>query len=176
MLLYKDAVDSLYSYSVAEFTRRQEMATRIESRTRAGRWGITEADDDVHPSTTQSPLFPPSSRGGNTRTETASPLPGLLNFGSGADNERQMLDNLRQRLRALPTDFRARINLLLGDLGHQPDGDMRFLAVVMNFNERYVPVRRGRVNREKGKEGERVQQQDRDKGKERENGSVRRGG
>lgn len=184
MLLYKDAVDSLYSYSVAEFTRRQEMATRIESRTRAGRWGITEADEDVPPSTstTQSPLFPPSSTRGGTRNEPASPLPGLLHFASGADNERQMLDNLRQRLKALPTDFRARINLLLGDLGHQPDGDMRFLAVVMNFNERYVPVRRGRLNRDKGKEGER-QAQEMGKGREKErgggggeSGSVRRGG
>ena len=30
--------------------------------------------------------------------------------------------------------------MLLYDLAHQPDVDMRFLGVVMNFNEVYRPV------------------------------------
>jgi gamma-tubulin complex component 3 len=30
MLAYKDAVDGLYSFSVAEFTRRQEINAKIE--------------------------------------------------------------------------------------------------------------------------------------------------
>ena len=34
--------------------------------------------------------------------------------------------------------------MLLGDLAYQPDVDMRFLGVVMNFNEVYTPVRRRR--------------------------------
>jgi len=32
--------------------------------------------------------------------------------------------------------------LLLGDLAYQPDVDMRFLGVVMNFNDVYVPARK----------------------------------
>jgi len=30
----------------------------------------------------------------------------------------------------------------LGDLQYQPDVDMRFLGVVMNFNDVYQPVRK----------------------------------
>jgi gamma-tubulin complex component 3 len=55
-----------------------------------------------------------------------------------------MLDQLRQRLRSLGIDFTTRVNILLGDLAYQPDVDMRFLAVVMNFNEVYTPVKRRR--------------------------------
>lgn len=46
MLAYKDAVDGLYGYSVAEFTRRQERGQRIETRTRKGEWGIRETDEE----------------------------------------------------------------------------------------------------------------------------------
>ena len=66
-----------------------------------------------------------------------------------------MLVQLRGRLQTLATDFRARVNVLLGDLAYQPDVDMRFLGVVMNFNEVYVPVKRRRrlaAAGEKGKE------------------------
>ena len=44
MLAYRDAVDGLYSFSVAEFTRRQELSAKIETRTAQGRWGVTERD------------------------------------------------------------------------------------------------------------------------------------
>jgi gamma-tubulin complex component 3 len=47
----------------------------------------------------------------------------------------------------LETDFRARVNILLGDLAYQPDVDMRFLAVVMNFNDVYAPVKRRRQHK-----------------------------
>ncbi|KAK4540410.1 hypothetical protein LTR36_009267 [Oleoguttula mirabilis] len=145
MLAYRDAVDSLYSYSVAEFTRRQEMAAKIETRTKAGRWGITEADDDAAPS----PLFPSSSKG-RPRTDEGladSPIPPLLPMDGGAEGERNMLEQLRQRLKSLETDFRARVNILLGDLAYQPDVDMRFLGVVMNFNDVYQPVKRRRQHK-----------------------------
>jgi hypothetical protein len=56
--------------------------------------------------------------------------------------EDHVLSALRQRLASVAGDFRARINLLLGDLAHQPDVDMRFLGVVMNFNDVYTPARR----------------------------------
>lgn len=145
MLAYRDALDSLYSYSVAEFTRRQEMAAKIETRTKAGRWGITEADDDAAPS----PLFPSSSKGRPRAGEglTDSPIPPLLPLSGGAEGERNMLDQLRQRLKSLEKDFRARVNILLGDLAYQPDVDMRFLGVVMNFNDVYQPVRRKRQHK-----------------------------
>ncbi|KAK5133758.1 hypothetical protein LTR08_007408 [Meristemomyces frigidus] len=146
MLAYRDAMDSLYSYSVAEFTRRQEMAAKIETRTKAGRWGMTEADDDA---AAQSPLLPSSSKGRpRTREGLAdSPIPPLLPMGGGAEAERNMLEQLRRRLKTLETDFRARLNILLGDLAYQPDVDMRFLGVVMNFNDVYQPVRRRRQHK-----------------------------
>ena len=43
MLAYKDAVDGLYSFSVAEFTRRQELMAKIETRTAQGRWASQTA-------------------------------------------------------------------------------------------------------------------------------------
>lgn len=149
MLAYKDAVDNLYSYSVAEFTRRQDLAAKIETRTAAGGWGISERDEE----------HSPSIRGEKRRreTETESPIPPLLPVsGSGADDE-SMLAQLRARLQSLAEEFRARVNVLLGDLAYQPDVDMRFLGVVMNFNDVYQPVRRRRrphgEKENKGKDG-----------------------
>ncbi|GAB1729145.1 hypothetical protein NU195Hw_g3409t1 [Hortaea werneckii] len=142
MLAYRDALDGLYSYSVAEFTRRQEMAAKIETRTKAGRWGVTEADDDA-----PSPLFPSSTRDGRSRTGeglTESPIPPLLPLSGGAEGERNMLEQLRSRLRSLESEFKTKVNVLLGDLAYQPDVDMRFLGVVMNFNDVYSPVKRRR--------------------------------
>jgi gamma-tubulin complex component 3 len=46
-----------------------------------------------------------------------------------------MLASLRVRLRELSAEFRSRLTVLLGDLSYQPDVDMRFLGVVMNFND-----------------------------------------
>jgi gamma-tubulin complex component 3 len=34
------------------------------------------------------------------------------------------------------------VQILLGDLAYQPDVDMRFLGVAMNFNDVYQPTRR----------------------------------
>ncbi|KAI9817029.1 MAG: Microtubule-nucleating Tub4p (gamma-tubulin) complex component [Thelocarpon impressellum] len=130
MLAYKDAVDGLYSFSVAEYTRRHEFSAKIESRTAQGKWGVTEADEDEQ-------LRSPSPRGPSaSTTTTATNLPG---------HEDQMLPTLRHRLSALSIDFRAKVNVLLGDLAYQPDVDMRFLGVVMNFNDVYEPIRRKRA-------------------------------
>lgn len=132
MLAYKDAVDGLYSFSVAEFTRRQEHAARIETRTAAGRWGLTERDDG--PASPDEPLAPP-----------------LLHVPGGpAGSEDDVLPALRKRLATLIKEFQVRITVLLGDLIHQPDHDMRWLAMVMNFNDVYQPKRRSsRRKREK---------------------------
>ena len=149
MLAYRDAVDSLYGYSVAEFTRRQDLAAKIETRTRAGRWGITEADDED--ATT------PTARTA-AREDRDSPIaPPLLPIPTGsADGEQNLLDQLRNRLKSLEVDFKARVNVLLGDLAYQPDVDMRFLAVVMNFNDVYAPLRRRKQKAPTDKEKEKT--------------------
>ncbi|KAJ5634288.1 hypothetical protein N7528_002130 [Penicillium herquei] len=160
MLSYKDAVDGLYSFSVAEFTRRQELSAKIETRTAQGRWGVT--DRDINPRRT-------NSRGGISMAST----PDIRSMSSGPDGldtpltvsahdlaaDDHMLASLRVRLQDLSADFRSRLNILLGDLAYQPDIDMRFLGVVMNFNEVYEPVKRRRAagpsSRDKEKERER---------------------
>ncbi|KAM4066089.1 spindle pole body component [Hirsutella rhossiliensis] len=100
MLNYRDSVDGLYSWSVSDFTRRQEADVRGSSR--------LEAIDDSA-------------------------------FGSGVSSEFPVL---RERLRQLGSSFRTRVQILLGDLAYQPDVDMRFLGVAMNFNDVYQPARR----------------------------------
>ncbi|KAG9251997.1 Spc98 family-domain-containing protein [Emericellopsis atlantica] len=100
MLNYRDSVDGLYSWSVSDFTRRQEADVR----------STLERQEDDH--------FPGS-------TSVASEFPAL-----------------QERLRHLGSSFRTRLQLLLGDLAYQPDVDMRFLGVAMNFNDVYQPARR----------------------------------
>ncbi|KAI4720388.1 hypothetical protein E4T48_03358 [Aureobasidium sp. EXF-10727] len=177
MLAYKDAVDSLYSYSVAEFTRRQDLAAKIETRTAAGTWGVTEKDDNEFGSSHMSgPQTRTSRHRPNERDAESPTIPPLLPFdsatGNAAADEAAILSSLRARLSSLATDFRVRVNVLLGDLAYQPDVDMRFLGVVMNFNDVYAPVRRGHGRRKQtmgGKEGtEGERERDRAKGKERE--------
>jgi gamma-tubulin complex component 3 len=130
MLAYKDVVDGLYSFSVAEFTRRQERVAKIETRTAAGRWGLTEKDPD-------SPFPPP-----------------LIRLATGAEDD--VLPALQKRLASLTEEFRNRIAILLGDLVHSPDGELKMLAVNINFNDVYRPVRRRGKRKEKegAKEGE----------------------
>jgi gamma-tubulin complex component 3 len=143
MLAYKDAVDGLYSFSVAEFTKRQEVSARIENRTAAGKWGLSERDSFDDP---LSSSVPPSSIGrkhskGRSPLESSPLLPLPTGLSSGV-SEDDILGGLKQRLNALAADFKAKVNVLLGDLYHQPDADMRWLAMVMNFNDTYQPVRR----------------------------------
>jgi gamma-tubulin complex component 3 len=104
MLNYRDSVDGLYSWSVSDFTRRQEADVR--STTRHG--GV---DGEY--------LLPAD--------------------GGGVASEFPVLQD---RLRQLGTSFRTRLQILLGDLAYQPDVDMRFLGVAMNFNDVYVPAKR----------------------------------
>lgn len=137
MLSYKEVVDGLYSFSVAEFTRRQELAAKIETRTAMGKWGLSDKDTDDGRSPT------PITRGGANHNRTDSPF--AINStiaGEAAAGDDQMLPALRGRLKDLSADFRTRVNYLLGDLGSQPDVDMKFLGVVMNFNRVYTPRKR----------------------------------
>lgn len=150
MLAYKDAVGGLYSFSVAEFTRNQELAAKIETRTAHGKGGLADGlDDDL-----DSPL--PGDRIGKGKgrlpeRDTGSPTPMPI-LTSGGDD--QMLPSLRKRLLELSTDFRSRLTVLLGDLAVQPDVDLKFLGVVMNFNDVYRPQRR-RKRTEAGKDKDR---------------------
>ncbi|KAK9600736.1 Microtubule-nucleating Tub4p (gamma-tubulin) complex component [Aspergillus fumigatus] len=161
MLAYKDAVDGLYSFSVAEFTRRQELSAKIETRTAQGRWGITERDllPSRRPQGQKNSIssFPPSM----AQTPTVGvdgdgfDTPGSL-AGQELSADDHMLASLRTRLRELSAEFRSRLNVLLGDLAYQPDVDMRFLGVVMNFNDVYEPVRRRRTATASTKDKERA--------------------
>lgn len=99
MLAYRDCVDGLYSWSVSDFTQRQE------------------ADLRRVPS----------------NTDGAEGIPG------GPQSE---FPALHERLKHLGDRFRTKLQILLGDLAYQPDVDLRFLGVAMNFNDVYQPVRR----------------------------------
>lgn len=119
MLAYRDAVDGLYSFSVADFTRRHERSAPAKSNSsRRARLPIKE------------------------RTDSSFPANDILAGASPGENEDQMLSALRVRLGALSTNFRAKIAILLGDLAAQPDVNLRFLAMVMNFNDVYRPQKR----------------------------------
>lgn len=100
MLDYRKSVDGLYSWSVSDFTRRQEADVRISMR--------SDFDDNM---------------GGQKDVPSEFP-------------------KLRKRLQQLGASFRGRLQMLLGDLAYQPDVDMRFLGVAMNFNDVYQPTRR----------------------------------
>ncbi|KAI0202035.1 Spc97/Spc98 family protein [Astrocystis sublimbata] len=122
MLSYRDCVDGLYSWSVSDFTRRQEADFRA---------GGAAAEDEQNDDNVAGPH---------------SEFPAL-----------------RDRLKHLGDRFRTRLQILLGDLAYQPDIDLRFLGVSMNFNDVYQPVRRkhkgtpapSATDKEKGKERER---------------------
>jgi gamma-tubulin complex component 3 len=140
MLGYRDVIDGLYSYSVAEFTRKQQFDAKVEQRTAAGKWGITEKDlDSSHAST---PI------GGLGRMNLEDEVQSPILLPATAGDEKTLLSSLRGRLLNLSAEFRSRVNVLLYDLAHQPDVDMRFLGVVMNFNEVYKPVNKRRLRRQ----------------------------
>lgn len=64
-------------------------------------------------------------------------------LGSARDNNLPSeFPALQERLRHLGSSFRTRLQILLGDLAYQPDVDMRFLGVAMNFNDVYQPARK----------------------------------
>lgn len=139
MLVYKEAVDGLYSFSVAEFTRRQELSAKIETRTAQGKWGLTEKDEED----LNSPNPFSKNQSSNQAGGSDSPFP-ISGLTLTANSDDAMLPALRKRLTDLSADFKTRVNNLLGDLIVQPDVDMKFLAVVMNFNDVYVPRKRRR--------------------------------
>ncbi|KAI4276985.1 MAG: hypothetical protein L6R38_005538, partial [Xanthoria sp. 2 TBL-2021] len=127
MLAYKDVVDGLYSFSVAEFTRRQEKNARLETGTVKARRGLTDDEDLRSPSpnlATAKTLLNPNLNS-NSRAESPFPIStGALVATTATDSTDAILSALRQRLGELSRDFRTRVNVLLGDLMVQPDADM----------------------------------------------------
>ena len=111
MLAYRDSVDGLYSWSVSDFSRRQEADAAVLMRSKTKPKPKTAPDED-HPAST-------------TTGAVKSEFPAL-----------------QERLRQLGAGFKTRLQILLGDLAYQPDVDMRFLGVSMNFNDVYQPVRK----------------------------------
>ena len=150
MLGYRDAVEGLYVICAQEAAKEDARRQEIDKRTGRGQWGITDRDDDDAASY-------------NANRDIDSPLPppllnlgpdGQLNLNDPAAVGGSAVDVLRKRLRDLVSDFRHRIQGLLGDLAHQPDPDLRFLGVVMNFNDVYKPMRRRKAgSSEKSKAG-----------------------
>ncbi|KAJ9655364.1 Microtubule-nucleating Tub4p (gamma-tubulin) complex component [Neophaeococcomyces mojaviensis] len=147
MLGFREVVESLYSFSVAEYTRRQQFTAKVERRTAAGKWGITEKDfSNISHSSTPSMARHDRNSGISISDEQDNvDSPQLL--PSNAGDDATLLTSLRKRMTDLSTDFKTRINNFLYDLAHQPDVDLRFLGVVMNFNEAYKPVNPRRVHR-----------------------------
>lgn len=137
MLAYREVIDSLYSYSVAEYTRRQQFSAKIERRTAQGKWGITEKDmlGDSRASTPTGGAASKSTQLLPEDNDSSLP-PNVL----GTTDDESHLTSLRARQLHLSAEFRSRVSMLLYDLAHQPDVDLRFLGVVMNFNEVYQPV------------------------------------
>lgn len=153
MLHYREVVDSLYSYSVAEYTRRQQFSARIEQRTAQGKWGITEKDL-VGDSRSSTPTFMrPAKPGPLLPEDNDSPLMPQPSANLSSADDETHLGSLRTRQLHLSAEFRSRLSMLLYDLAHQPDVDLRFLGVVMNFNEFYTPlnIRRQQARRAREK-------------------------
>jgi len=152
MLNYREVVESLYSFSVAEYTKRQQFTARIEKRTAAGKWGITEKDFNSRASTPA--IAQREDRYSAMSDDNANnDSPMLLPSNTGDDTT--LLTGMRKRMAELSNDYHVRINAFLYDLAHQPDVDLRFLGVVMNFNESYKPTNpRRQRRREKAKEAD----------------------
>ncbi|KAL5324218.1 hypothetical protein ACEPPN_008762 [Leptodophora sp. 'Broadleaf-Isolate-01'] len=124
MLTYRDAVDGLYSWAVSDFTRRQGADVRQEVLTRR------EDDDGLLVNT------PATTRRGPRHLPDSTPAP------VPDDLIADEFPVLQERLQSLGGLFKTRVCSLLGDLAYQPDVDMRFLGVVMNFNDCYQPFRK----------------------------------
>ncbi|KAL9598349.1 MAG: hypothetical protein Q9179_003941 [Wetmoreana sp. 5 TL-2023] len=155
MLAYRDAVDGLYSYEVAEFTRRQERSARAETGSAAQQRKRKGDDDDASPNAptaTQNGLLNSAPRDNNSRADSPFPINPSSAAIKSADS---VLPALKKRLEDLSQSFRQKLNVLLGDLMALSDADMKFLGTVMNFNEVYrVRRRKGGKTPHRGKEGE----------------------
>lgn len=144
MLSYRDSVDGLYSWSVSEFTRRQDADVRTTASSHAQQQQ-QQQQQQQHPSFrshAKSASVATSNRGSYPNTPVVDTPPedpfAAVNLLVGVVSE---LPALQERLKQLATSFQRKVCILLGDLAYQPDVDMRFLGVAMNFNDAYQPMR-----------------------------------
>ncbi|KUI61043.1 Spindle pole body component alp6 [Cytospora mali] len=132
MLSYRDSVDGLYSWSVSEFTRRQEADVRTAASSRP---------QPPRSSHFKSASVATSNRGSYPNTPVVD-TPAEDPFASvDLTSVVSEFPTLQERLRQLAVSFQRKVCMLLGDLAYQPDVDMRFLGVAMNFNDAYQPMR-----------------------------------
>ncbi|KAI0015123.1 Spc98 family-domain-containing protein [Xylariomycetidae sp. FL0641] len=129
MLAYRDCVDGLYSWSVSDFTQRQE-AELLHKPVRPTSTAAAAAAFHRRGAASTA-----SSIGTDTRMDiddTPTPTTAVPQSEFPA---------LTDRLRHLGDRFRTKLQLLFGDLASQPDVDLRFLGVAMNFNDHYKATR-----------------------------------
>ncbi|KAL2118614.1 hypothetical protein VTJ04DRAFT_8274 [Mycothermus thermophilus] len=139
MLAFRDSVDGLYSWSVADFTRRQEAeaAGLVSHQQHPYQHRNKKLKLSSSSSQQQKPF------GGGTADLDDPFVSSSSNAAdSSAANLKSELPALQDRLKQLGQAFKSRLQILLGDLAYQPDVDMRFLGVSMNFNDVYQPVKR----------------------------------
>ncbi|KAH8785033.1 Spc97/Spc98 family protein [Diaporthe sp. PMI_573] len=134
MLSYRDSVDGLYSWSVSEFTRRQEADVRTAATSRKPPFPTSKHMKSASVATSTRGSYP------NTPVVETPMEDPFASFGSTTAIVSE-LPPLQERLGNLATSFQRRLCILLGDLAYQPDVDMRFLGVAMNFNDAYQPLR-----------------------------------
>ncbi|KAI5927371.1 spindle pole body component alp6 [Camillea tinctor] len=117
MLAYRESVDGLYSWSVSDFMQRQnaDISQRHPGRGKSAATNV------------------------NTSSLDAADASHLTQEGGVPHSE---FPALQERLRHLGDRFRGKLQILLGDLAYQPDVDLRFLGVAMNFNDVYQPIRK----------------------------------
>lgn len=146
MLGYKDCIDGLYSWSVSEFTRQQEADVRPTSTTRSQ---LNPGRPQGHMKTASAATSTRGSQPNTPVVEAPFDDPFDSHNNGGIVSE---FPALQERLKLLASAFQKNVCALLGDLAYQPDVDMRFLGVSMNFNDVYVPTR-SRSAKHKGAPG-----------------------
>lgn len=151
IMTFLAAIDTLFALSVQEFGRRQDLRAKIDSRTKAGQWGLTDADLASSHSGGGTAAGGASSMGSSAALHPATPFPSRnASEPYGPDSlstpplpphlegdPTHLLTELRQELQRQGLDFRARMAAFLTEMAHQPDAEIRLLGLNMNANGFY---------------------------------------
>lgn len=149
MLNYRHCVEGLYSWSTDTFSHQQNTEARNMT-----------AGTSTNAGPTRRQLLHINTNRGHAKSMSAAsasqPNTPVVDTHHGAASPDPFTDSaaaphvsefpaLQDRMRLLAGAFQKKLCALLGDLAYQPDVDMRFLGVAMNFNDAYVPTRPKRV-------------------------------
>ena len=172
MLVYRDAVEGLYNFSIAEFTRSQGEALRASPNL-----GHRDRDRDSPFPDDEDPFSPTAkgraaSRAGRMDSPSPFPPPAFMGSSEHAVSDEAMLSNLRKRLTEQSDLFRAQVSVFLGDLAVEKDQEMRYLGRMMNYNDVYKVVRRKTPGTKK-KEADRTKKEGTTKESERKDGAAK---